>query len=173
LTDPATAPPAPTEKAQFWTETIAAFTASGLSVRAFCASRDLREKQFYTWRRHLGLSPVAPPPAATDALARPLVADRVVSEAMDEVVLPGGLTFRVPVASKPAGVARLVAALRAATCRFSAPRGTRLVAALVRRRAAIGTGEGPGKFVHGWLDGRTRPKPPELKTPQAVPSLGR
>jgi hypothetical protein len=54
--------PAPADKVKIWSETIAAYTASGLSVRAFCAARGLAAKRFYTWRRNLGLSPVAPPP---------------------------------------------------------------------------------------------------------------
>jgi YD repeat-containing protein len=34
-------------------------------------------------------------------------------------------------------------------------------------------GEGPGEFVQGCLDDGIRQKPPKLKAPQAVPSLGR
>ncbi len=54
-----TADATPADKAQFWAETIAAFTQSGLSVRAFRSARGLGEKRCYTWRRSLGLSPVA------------------------------------------------------------------------------------------------------------------
>jgi hypothetical protein len=49
----------------------------------------------------------------------------------------------------------------------------RQVAARVGRRAMIEIGKVPDGFVHGGLDGRIRPKPPELKAPQADPSLGR
>ena len=113
-TPAAVAPPAPVDKSQFWAETIAGFTASGLSVRAFCRSRGLHEKRFYTWRRHLGLSPVAPP--GPTAPARPLIPVRVVPDPTAEVILPDGLTLRVPLAADPAHLARLVAALRDATC---------------------------------------------------------
>jgi hypothetical protein len=113
-TPTSTRPPAPADKAQFWTETITAFTTSGLSVRAFCVAHGLREKRFYTWRRQLGLSPLAR--CATEAPARAFVPVRVVPDAVAEVVLPGGVTLRVPVSADPVGVTRLAAALRSATC---------------------------------------------------------
>lgn len=111
-----TVPPAPADKAQFWRQTLAEFAASGLPVRAFCAARGLAEKRFYTWRRNLGLSPVAPPPAASAAPARPFVPVRLVADPMAEFILPGGLTLRVPLAADPTHLARLVAALRDASC---------------------------------------------------------
>ena len=111
-------PPAPLDKARFGAETIAAFTASGLTVRAFCSARGVEEKKFYTWRRNLGLSPVVRPTlaSAADAPAWPFVPVRLVSDPVAEVVLPDGVTLRVPVSSDPSHVARLVAALRGATC---------------------------------------------------------
>ncbi len=109
-------PTIPVDKAQFWAETITAFTHSGLTVRAFCLARGLEEKRFYTWRRNLGLSPVARPVPASDAPARGFVPVRLVSDPTAEVVLPGGVTLRVPLTADPAHVARLAAALRGATC---------------------------------------------------------
>ena len=84
-------------------------------LRPFCAARGLDEKRFFTWRRNLGLSPVAASPAA----ARPtpgFVPVRVIPDTTAEVTRPGGVTVRVPVAADPDAVARLVAALRGATC---------------------------------------------------------
>jgi transposase len=112
---PPSAPATPPDREQFWRETIAAFTASGLSVRAFCLARGLHEKRFYTWRRNLGLSPVARP-ASSVASTPGFVPVRVVSDTSLEVVLPGGLTVRVPVSADPSHVARLVAALRGGSC---------------------------------------------------------
>ena len=112
-------PTAPAEREQFWREAVAAFNASGLSVRAFCAARGLHERRFYTWRKALGLSPVDARPAAPVSHAPPVpgfVPVRLVADAAAEVVLPGGLTVRLPVSSDPAHVARLVAALRGAPC---------------------------------------------------------
>lgn len=111
-----TDPARPADKARFWRDTLADFAASGLSVRAFCAARGLHEKRFYTWRRNLGLSPVARPTPTSDAPTRPFIPVRLVSDAAADVVLPGGLTLRVPVSADPAHVARLVAALRDAAC---------------------------------------------------------
>ncbi|MFO0847180.1 MAG: hypothetical protein U0871_01285 [Gemmataceae bacterium] len=108
--------PLPADKARLWADTIAAFATSGLSVRAFCAARGLEEKRFYTWRRNLGLSPVARPAPVSDAPARPFVPVRVVSDTVAEVGLPDGVTLRVPVSADPAHVARLVAALRGGAC---------------------------------------------------------
>lgn len=101
------------DKAQFWTQTIAAFATSGLSVRAYCVAHGLSEKRFYTWRRNLGLSPA---PRSDACPAPAFVPVRVVADAVAEVVLPGGLTLRVPLAADPAPVARLVAALRDSAC---------------------------------------------------------
>ena len=110
------ASPAPADKARFWAATITAFATSGLSVRAFCSARGLEEKRFYTWRRNLGLSPVARPIPVADAPARGFVPVRMVSDPVAEVVLPGGFTLRVPLTADPAHVARLAAALRGGAC---------------------------------------------------------
>jgi hypothetical protein len=113
---PSPPPTAPTDRTQFWRDTVAAFTASGLSVRAFCAARGLPEKRFFTWRKNLGLSPVARPAPPPRTPTRAFVPVRVVADAAAEVSLPGGVTLRVPVSADPSHVARLVAALRGATC---------------------------------------------------------
>lgn len=42
-------------KEQFWRESIAKRTGSGLSIRAFCQQHDLSEQCFYAWRRELAL----------------------------------------------------------------------------------------------------------------------
>lgn len=48
---PSPIPTAPAEREQFWRDAVAAFTASGLSVREFCRQRGLHEKRFYTGTR--------------------------------------------------------------------------------------------------------------------------
>jgi hypothetical protein len=40
-------------KAKFWQEKMEAYEGSGLRVREFCAREQLREVQFYYWRRAL------------------------------------------------------------------------------------------------------------------------
>jgi hypothetical protein len=114
--DTASAADAPPDRAAFWRATLADFAASGQTVRDFCRARGLHEKRFYTRRRDLGLSPVARPVPAPDAPARGFVPVRVVTDPTAEVVLPGGVTLRVPVSADPAHVARLAAALRGGAC---------------------------------------------------------
>ncbi len=51
-------------KERFWRRRVREWRASRLSVRAFCQQRDLREGNFYSWRRIL---------AERDAEAKPFV----------------------------------------------------------------------------------------------------
>jgi hypothetical protein len=41
------------EKARYWQKTISEAARSGISIRAFCRQRRLRESQFYWWQRKL------------------------------------------------------------------------------------------------------------------------
>lgn len=41
------------QKARQWRRWVREWRASGLTVRAFCASRELSEPSFYAWRREL------------------------------------------------------------------------------------------------------------------------
>ena len=101
---------------QFWRDTIAAWKESGQTVTAFCAARGLGESTFFAKRRELGRrdrSPNAPAPAAPSA---PFAAVRLISDPTVEIVLPGGVSLRVPVATDPTAIARLVLAQRGAPC---------------------------------------------------------
>jgi hypothetical protein len=113
---PSAPPSHPPDREQFWRDTFAAFAASDLSVRAFCRQRGLHEKRFYTWRKNLGLSPADRPATPAESTGHGFVPVRVVADATAEVVLPGGVTLRVPVAADPAQVGRLIAAVRGAAC---------------------------------------------------------
>jgi hypothetical protein len=44
------------EKARYWERTISEAARSGMSIRAFCRQRRLRESQFYWWRPKLSAS---------------------------------------------------------------------------------------------------------------------
>jgi transposase-like protein len=113
---PPAVPTNPPDREQFWREAIAAFTSSGQTVRAFCRDRGLHEKRFYTWRRNLGLSPAGRPVSSPSHAPVAFVPVRVVSDASVEVVLPGGVTVRLPLSADPSHAARLVAALRGGPC---------------------------------------------------------
>jgi hypothetical protein len=96
---------------QFWRDAIAGWKASGQSVQAYCAARGLGKASFYIWRRELARRDRAAAPAKT------FVPLTVVPGAVVEVVLPrGGMVVRVPAGADAAVVARLVAALGAASC---------------------------------------------------------
>ena len=43
------------DKEKFWREMIGEAERSGKSARGFCQERDLKESQFYAWRRELRL----------------------------------------------------------------------------------------------------------------------
>ena len=95
----------------FWRDLIDRWKASGQSVAAFCAAHRVSQATFYSWRKRLATrtrSTTPPAPAFAPV--------RLVPDPTAEVVLPNGLIVRVPAATDPAMVARLVAALGSAVC---------------------------------------------------------
>lgn len=94
----------------FWRDLIDRWKASGQSIAAFCAAHGVGQATFYAWRRRLGgrRTTTQPAPAFATVRVRP--------DPTAEVVLPGGLIVRVPVATDPATVARLVVALGGGAC---------------------------------------------------------
>lgn len=99
-------------KAQLWRDRFDQHQQSGLSVREFCRRHQLSEKQFFVWRRNLLGSrrptkprPLTPPPA--------FVPIRVVAEPMAEITFPSGLILKLPLATEPALLTRLLAAVAA------------------------------------------------------------
>jgi hypothetical protein len=103
------------DREQFWRDTIAAWKASGQSVRAFCAARGVGQTPFYARRRDLaGRDRHRQPASATPSPS--FAAVRVIPDPTVEIVLPGGLLVRVPIGADPAAVAHLVAALGGGTC---------------------------------------------------------
>ena len=104
---------ASTIKEQFWRRALQRYERSGLSIRAFCRGEDLRECNFYAWRRELqrrdqlGERPVAQPPASmangsqvrASFLPLRVLPDGLAGSAPPrsiEIVLSGGPTVRVP-----------------------------------------------------------------------------
>jgi hypothetical protein len=95
----------------FWRDLIDRWKASGQSVAAFCAAHRVSQATFYSWRKRLASrTRCTTPPAPAFAPVR------LIPDPTAEVVLPNGLTIRVPAATDPVVVARLVAALGSATC---------------------------------------------------------
>ena len=57
------------ERAREWRERLARWSASGLSVRAFCAQQGVAEASFYYWKRALRLRDAETPSAAARSSA--------------------------------------------------------------------------------------------------------
>ena len=88
------------EKARYWQRTISEAARSGMSIRAFCRQRRLRESQFYWWQRKLRAGREAGTTPLPSGNARPasfaLVSDE--SGATDvgiELVLGDGRKLRI------------------------------------------------------------------------------
>jgi hypothetical protein len=95
----------------FWRDLIERWKGSGQSVAAFCAAHRVSQATFYCWRKRLRI------PARCTTPAAPAFAPvRVVPDPTAEIVLLNGLIVRVPAATDPAAVARLVVALGGAAC---------------------------------------------------------
>lgn len=95
----------------FWCDLIDRWKASGQPVAAFCAAHRVSQTTFYSWRKRLASRArctTSPAPAFTPV--------RLVPDPTAEIVLPNSLIVRIPAATDPAAVARLVAALGSPAC---------------------------------------------------------
>jgi hypothetical protein len=101
---------------QFWRDTVAAWKESGQSVAAFCAARGIGESTFFAKRRDLARRQRLPNAPASTAPDASFATIRVIPDPTVEIVVPGGVVLRVPVAADAAAVARLVLALRGEPC---------------------------------------------------------
>ena len=115
-------------KERYWRRILRDWQRSGLSVRAFCATRQLSEANFYAWRRVLAQrdrQPPSPPathddptPAPATPLPlflpiRPVLADDAPAL---ELVLPGDALVRIRPGFDPATLQRLLDLLRGRPC---------------------------------------------------------
>jgi transposase len=103
-----------------WRTIIANWRSSGLTVSAFCRSRDLNMSGFHRWRNILAdLDRSSTTPTRSQGNPKPsssFVPVRVVPDAVVEVILPSGLQLRVPLSADAQQLARLVLALGVAPC---------------------------------------------------------
>jgi transposase-like protein len=95
-----------------WRELVERQRRSGESVRRFCERNSLSESSFHYWRAELARRDAAAPKPAAPAF----VPVRVTPATSVEVVLRSGVIVRAPAGSDIASVAKLVAALEAASC---------------------------------------------------------
>ena len=101
-----------------WRTAFAMWRSSGLSVAAFCRSRDLNLSSFYRWRKILDdLDRPTETRSEPDPLpVQSFVPVRVIPDAIVEVILPSGAQLRVPLSADAPQLARLVRALGASPC---------------------------------------------------------
>ena len=101
-------------KEQLWQERIAAWRASGQSVRSFCAARQLSEASFYFWRRELARREARPRFAAVRVLPSPSAPNPSLDESLPggvmELLIGGGLVLRL---AEQTGCTRLAEIVRA------------------------------------------------------------
>jgi hypothetical protein len=94
--------------AQEWQTRLARFATSGLSVRKFCTREKISDKSFYYWRKRLA--------APAGRAKSPSVAFFEIGESRRrehpiELVMPGGITVRVPAGCDKQTLVRVLEAL--------------------------------------------------------------
>ena len=108
------------EKARYWQTVIRDAARSGMSTRAFCRQRKLRECQFYWWQRRLKEKrpPVSPPRVHGDGPASfALVSDEAGgNDAGIELVLAGGRRLRIAKGVDESTLRSVLAALEQPGC---------------------------------------------------------
>ena len=99
-------------------QALAAWRASGLSVRAFGARHGVQEKRLHRWFRELGAWPSPKPRASRSSPPAPAFVELVVPESARPpqrepfVVELGDVTVRVPPHFEPAALSELLGVLR-------------------------------------------------------------
>ena len=108
------------EKARYWQTVIRDAARSGMSTRAFCRQRKLKECQFYWWQRRLkeNRPSVSPPRGGTDAPASfALVSGEAgAPDAGIELVLAGGRRLRIAKGVEEATLRTVLAVLDEPGC---------------------------------------------------------
>jgi transposase len=121
-------------KEQYWRQMFARWTASGLSIAAFCEQAGLSQQGFYRWRRALrkrtsrasqqrrAEAVDAASETATAATGRsvplfvPLAVEAIAAAAVLEVVIPDGRVIRVPPGFDAPTLAQVLAVLEGRPC---------------------------------------------------------
>ena len=98
---------------QLWSDRLARYSASDLSVAAFCAAEGISPNSLFYWKRRLGAGQAGP--AAPRAEPR-FVPVRIHAPAAVEIVLPGGAVLRLAPGCDLSFVRSLLDALAGASC---------------------------------------------------------
>jgi hypothetical protein len=100
------------EREKHWHAVLTQWQQSEQTISAFCKQRHLRKPTFCYWQRKLGFGrrTTRQSPMAT------FVPMTLVAEPRVEVVLPTGMTLKLPLAAGEEQITRWLAAARAASC---------------------------------------------------------
>jgi len=109
------------KKARYWQRTISEAARSGMSIRAFCRERRLRESQFYWWQHKLRATRQVGTTAKPGGHGRPasfaLVSDEAgQTDAGIELVLGDGRKLRIRQGVDEATLRSVLSALEPAPC---------------------------------------------------------
>lgn len=118
-TDRAAAPRGRTATRQAWTERLARFAASGLSVAHFCAREGVSAPSFYSWKRRLAVGTAGRAgQRSAEAASGPrlLPVHLAPPGSAVELVLPDGAVLRLVPGCDLAFIRALVEALGGAPC---------------------------------------------------------
>jgi len=101
------------ERGKQWHALLTQWQQSEQSISAFCKQRQLSQPTFYYWRRKLGFDRRTTRPAPPAATFVPMT---VVAEPLVEVVLPTGVTLKLPLTAAKEQITCWLTATRAASC---------------------------------------------------------
>jgi hypothetical protein len=100
------------EQEKQWHALLTQWRQSEQSISAFCNQRHLGKPSFNYWRRKLGFGRQATPRSA----AATFVPMKLITEPWVEVVLPTGVTLKLPLTAAEEQITRWLSAARAASC---------------------------------------------------------
>jgi hypothetical protein len=100
------------EQEKQWHDLLSQWQQSEQSISAFCNRRHLSEPTFYYWRRKLGFGRQT----NRQSSAATFVPMTVVAEPLVEVVLPTGVTLKLPLTAAKEQITCWLTATRAASC---------------------------------------------------------
>ena len=95
-----------------WHALLTQWHQSEQSISAFCKQRHLSQPTFYYWRRKLGFGRRTERPTPP----KKFVPMTLIAEPLVEVVLPTGMTIKLPLTAAAEQIIRWLAATRAASC---------------------------------------------------------
>jgi len=100
------------ERERHWHTVLTQWQQSEQTITAFCTQRHLSKPAFGYWQRKLGFSRRSKPRSA----AATFVPMTLVAEPQVEVVLPTGVTLKLPLVAGEEQITRWLAAARTASC---------------------------------------------------------